>query len=98
MTFQKKDKIIADFMGVKLLSKEEYIELVACPPHEVDNMPEYYPTYYDWNRLMPVATKLVDGYYSDYDLDDLMEAGGRFDIDEIYHEVVDIITKINKSL
>ena len=100
MTRWEKDKLIADFVGVKLLSKQEYIELVACPPHEVDNMPEYYPTFYQWDRLMPVAEGLINSfdYHKKVDFDDLMNAGGRFNIDEIYDEVVDIIIKINKSL
>ena len=98
----EKDKLIADFMGVTILSKIEYIELVGCPSYERDNMPDYYPTFYNWNRLMPVAAELINGHYDSrelgyQDLDDLMEAGGRFDIEEIYEEVVNAIIEINKT-
>ena len=93
----EKDKLIADFIGVEILNQFDYAELIACPSHKMDELPAYYPTFYDWNRLMSVAGGLITHYYESHDLDDLMEAGGRFDIGEIYDEVVRAIEQINEK-
>lgn len=97
MTRAENDKLIADFIGCEILSKQEYIELVGCPDYEVDNMPEYYPTFYNWTRLIPIASLIINGYYEKVDVDDLIGAGGRFDIEEIYEEVVNAINRINAN-
>jgi hypothetical protein len=55
-----------------------------------------YHSSYDW--LMPVAKMLVNDYYESHDLDDLMNAGGRFDLDEIFEQVVATIIEIEKSV
>ena len=72
MTRLEEDKLIADFTGIKMLSKIEYVELVTCPAHEVDDIPEYYPTFYSYARIMPIAEGIINGYYDDFDVDNLM--------------------------
>ena len=51
--------IIADFMEVKISTKEEYAKMISCPTEEIINMPEqnvYYHSSWDW--LMPVVEKI----------------------------------------
>lgn len=53
------NRVIAEFMGIKILTKKEYAKMTNCPIEEIINMPEqnvYYHSSWDW--LMPVIDKI----------------------------------------
>jgi len=58
---------------------------------------EYFPTFYDWKRIMPVAQELVNGYYENFDTDDLIAAGATFSLEEIFEAVVNAIQTIKNN-
>lgn len=61
----------------------------------------YNLSYRQWSaspkHLMHIARKVVNDYYDDFDLDDLMTAGGRFDLGEIHDELVKVLQEIEKN-
>ena len=92
------NKAISNFIGgmPQYKKAEKYYRNEIKDEKSPDRTGLEYHSSYDW--LMPVAKALVDGYYDTHELDDLMVAGGRFDLDEIFGEVVATIIEIEKSV
>ena len=92
------NKIISDFIGgfSQYKKAEKYYKNEIKNQESPDRTGLKYHSSYDW--LIPIAKTLVDGYYENYDLDDLMTAGGRFDLDEIFETVVETIIEIEKTV
>ena len=91
----KGNKLIVNLIG----NGPQYKEAEKYYKREIaGGFPDYtglkYHESYDW--LMPVAEGFVNSYYETVDLDDLMTAGGRFNLEEIYSEVVKLIEYITK--
>lgn len=91
------NKTISKFMG----ANDQYKKAMVYYGNEIlGGFPDYtglkYHSSYDW--LMPVAKAIVDGYYEKVDLDDLMNAGERFDLEEIFELVVMTINEIEKTV
>ena len=86
--------IIAGFMGGKPRLTGSHTAVYVFPDR-TEQLQRTMTYQYNWNKLAPVAKKIVDDYYNTLDVDDLIGAGGRFDIEEVYSEVVRMIKAIN---
>ena len=93
------NKTISSFMGNTFQGKKamKYYQNEIQGQDHPDRTGLKYHNSYDW--LMPVANSLIDSHYGlEVDLDDLMTAGGRFDLEEIFTEVVVAIIRIERTV
>lgn len=103
-TTQENNRLIAEFMGLKVLSKEEYLK---HPKHGTLNVTEYSISEYQrfhssWDWLMPVGAKCLEKSLSlrQYPFIDIKikEAVQSFKIEATYQAVVEFIEWYNSHL
>jgi len=85
---------IAKFMGAKHYFKDSHKSMYRFPDRDYRHRDLRYHA--SWNLLMPVAKKIIEEYYCIINIDDLIRAGGRFDMEEIYTEVAESIKEIEE--